>query len=144
MLIIFGSVNAVAQETHLKRSELPAAVQKTADEQSKGAKVLGYASEMEGGKLQYEVEMTMNGLSRDVTMAPDGSVLEVEQQVNLESLPAAVREGLLKAAGAGTITKVESLTKHGSLVAYEAQVKTGSKHSEIQVGPGGQLLVHPE
>lgn len=144
VLVVVGAAKAAAQEKHLKKSDLPAAVQKTADEQSKGAKVLGYASEVEEGKLQYEVETTVNGLSRDVTIAPDGSVLEVEQQVAMESLPAAVRDGLQKAAGAGKISKVESLTKHGTLVAYEAQVKTGGKHSEVQVGPDGQPLAHRE
>ena len=33
----------------------------------------------------------------------------------------------------GSITRVESLTKNGNIVAYEAQVVTGKKHSEIQV-----------
>ena len=44
----------------------------------------------------------------------------------------------------GTIAKIESLTKNGKLVAYEAVVKTGTKRSEIQVGPDGQKLAHPE
>jgi hypothetical protein len=30
------------------------------------------------------------------------------------------------------------------LVAYEAAVKTGMKKSEIQVGPDGKKLAHPE
>lgn len=44
----------------------------------------------------------------------------------------------------GTIGKVESLTKKGQLVAYEAVVKTGTKRREIQVGPDGKKLAHPE
>ena len=55
-----------------------------------------------------------------------------------------MKDGLTKAAGAGTISKVESLTKNGKLVAYEAAVKTGTKRSEIQVGPDGKKLAHPE
>jgi hypothetical protein len=128
----------------MKRSELPAAVQKTADEQSAGAKVRGYSTETENGQVEYEVAMTVRGHSRDVTIAADGSVLEVEDQVALDSLPDAVRTGLRQLAGAGRITKVESLTKHGTLVAYEAQVHTGTKRSEIQVGPDGKSLAHPE
>ena len=58
----------------------------------------------------------------------------LEQQ---KSLPAVVREGLQKAAGAGTITKVESLTKHGELVAYEAQLRTSSKRSVNRPGIAG-------
>jgi glucose/arabinose dehydrogenase len=143
-LALLCAASASAQEQHLKKADLPAAVQKTADEQSKGATVRGYSSETEDGALEYEVSMTIKGHSRDVSIAPDGSVLEVEEEVSLDALPAFVREGLLKQAGSGKITKVESLTKKGTLVAYEAQVRTGDKRSEIQVGPDGKPLEHKE
>lgn len=136
--------SAAAQDKRLKKSDLPAAVQKAADEQSKGATVRGYSSETENGQLEYEVAMTVNGRGRDVSFAPDGSVLEIEQEVALDSLPAAVHAALVQKAGAGRITKVESLTKHGTLVAYEAQVRTGTKRSEVQVGPDGKPLAHEE
>ena len=139
-----ASTPAAAQEKRLKRSDLPAAVQKAADEQTKGATVRGYSSETENGQLEYEVAMTVNGRSRDVSFAADGSVLEIEQEVLVDSLPAAVHSALVQKAGAGRITKVESLTKHGTLVAYEAQVRTGTKRSEVQVGPDGQPLAHEE
>jgi hypothetical protein len=141
---VLGSGNAWAQEKHVKRSDLPAAVQKTVAAQSKGATIRRYMSEEEGGQQEYEVEMTVHGRSRDVTIAPDGSVVEVEEQVALRSLPAAVRDSLVKKARPGRITKVESLTKQGTLVAYEAQVRTRTKRSEIQVGPRGQTLAHAE
>ena len=133
-----------AQEKKLQRSELPPAVQKTVDEQSKGATVKGFSTEVEDGKKIYEVELTVNGHGKDISMDSQGHVLEIEEEVSLESLSSAVKEGLTKAAGKGTIQKVESLTKNGKLVAYEAQVKTGTKNSEIQVGPDGKKLAHPE
>ena len=135
---------AATQEKKLKRSELPAAVLKTVEQESQGATVSGYSSEMDHGQLVYEVAMRVRGHGRDVLIAADGSVLEIEEEVALESLPAPVRDGLTQRAGAGTITKVESLTKRGILVAYEAQVRTGAKRSEIQVGPDGTPLAHPE
>lgn len=144
LVVFFSALGVFAQEKKLKKAELPAAVQKTADEQSQGATVKGYSSEVEDGKLQYEVSLIANGHGKDVTIAPDGGVVEVEQEVALDSLPAAVREGLQKQAGAGKITKVESITKHNMLVAYEAHVRTGTKHSEVQVGPDGKPLAHPE
>ncbi len=144
LFALLCATTAQAQEKHLKRSDLPPAVQKTADEQSRGATIRGYSSEVEGGKLEYEVQLTVNGHSRDVSIAPDGSVLEVEEEVAQAALPAAVREGLTKLAGAGTITRVESITKQGALVAYEAHVRTGSKRSEVQVGPDGKPLAHEQ
>lgn len=79
-----------------------------------------------------------------MTIDSTGNVLEVEEQVLLDSLPEAVRSGLQQAAGAGRITNVESLTKRGTLVAYEAHVRTGQKRSEVQVGPDGKPLAHRE
>ncbi len=144
VVFLFFAANTLGQEKHIKRSDLPAAVQKTADEQSKGATVRGYTKETEEGKLEYEVEMTVSGHTKDVSIDPAGNVLEVEEQVALEALPAAVRDGLQQKAGKGKITKVETITKHGTLVAYEAQVVTGSKKSEVQVGPDGKPLDHEE
>lgn len=142
--LCMASTSAAAQEKRVKRSDLPAAVQKAADEQSKGATVRGYSSETENGELEYEVAMTVNGRSRDVSFAADGSILEIEQEVAVDSLPTAVHAALVQKAGAGRIMRVESLTKHGTLVAYEAQVRTGTKRSEVQVGPDGQALPHEE
>lgn len=90
-------------------------------------------SDFEGGKLEYEVRLSI-----------DGSILEVEEQVSMDKLPAPVKEGLLAKAGKGTVRKVESLTKHGAIVAYEAQVYTAGKHSEVRVGPDGKPLNHEE
>ena len=133
-----------AQEKHLKKADLPVAVQKVADQQSQGAIVRGYASESEDGKLQYEVSLSVDGHTKDVAIAPDGTINEIEEQVFLDKLPSLVRDGLQKKAAPGKILKVESLTKHDQLVAYEAQIITGSKKSEIQVGPDGGALTHPE
>jgi uncharacterized membrane protein YkoI len=144
VLAMCCAVSALGQEKKLKKSDLPAAVQKTADEQSKGATVRGYGQETEDGKVAYEVQLMVNGHSKDITMDPQGNVMEIEEEVDMKSLPAEVREGLQKQAGKATVGKVESLTKHGSLVAYEAQVREGKKHSEIQVGPDGKALDHKE
>jgi hypothetical protein len=132
------------KEKKLKRSDLPAAVQKTVDQESQGATIRGYSSETDNGQLEYEVALRVHGHNKDVSIAADGSVLVIEEEVALDSLPAPLRDGLKQLAGRGRITKVESLTKHGAIVAYEAQVRTGTKRSEIQVGPDGKPLAHPE
>src|SRR5690348_7085318 len=113
------SVPAFAQEKKLKREDLPPAVQKTADEQAKGATIKGYSSEKEDGKTIYEVQLTVNGKNRDVSMDPSGTVIEIEDQVDMTSLSDAVKAGLKKKAGAGKIVSVEALTKKGKIVAYE-------------------------
>jgi hypothetical protein len=140
-----AAISAIqAQEKKIKREDLPPAVEKTVAEQSKGATIKGFAREVEKGKTYYEVELTVNGHGKDISMDEKGNIVEVEEEVSLDALPSAVKEGLQKAAGGGKIGKVESLTKKGTLVAYEAVVRTGTKRSEIQVGPDGKKLTHPE
>ena len=131
-------------EKKIRKADLPAVVQKTAENQSQGATVSGYSVDRENGKVEYEVQMISNGHSKDITIAPDGRLVEIEEQVKLEDLAPEVRSGLSARVGTGKITQVESLTKRGTIVAYEAQVMRGSKHQEVQVGPGGKSLAHEE
>ena len=133
-----------AQEKRIKRSDLPPAVEKTVAEVSKGATIKGFSQETEKGKTTYEAEMIVNGHSKDVEMEANGTIVEVEQEVALDALPADVKAGLNGKAAGGTILKVESLTKGGKLVAYEAQVRTSGKRREIQVGPDGKPLDREE
>jgi len=135
---------AQAQEKKIKREELPPAVEKTVVEQSQGSTIKGFSTEVDRGKRLYEVELTVNGHSKDISMDKDGKIVEVEEEVTMDSLSPEVKAGLMRAAGSGTITKVESLTKGGNLVAYEADVKYGTKHSEVQVGPNGKKLAHED
>jgi hypothetical protein len=133
-----------AQEKKIPRADLPPAVEKTVATQSQGATIKGFSQEKEKGQTYYEAEMTVSGHSKDVVIDVNGAVVEVEEQVAFDSLPSAVKEGLQAKAGAGKILKVESLTKHDKLVAYEAKVETEGKRKEIQVGPDGKPLAHEE
>ena len=143
-IVILLAASAAAQEKKIQRTDLPPAVEKTVSEQSRGATIKGFSQEQENGQIFYEAEMTVNGHSKDVLVDTNGSVVEIEEQVALDSLPAAVQQGLQAKADGGKIVKVESLTKHDKLVAYEAKVQTGGKKTEIQVDPDGKPLAHEE
>jgi hypothetical protein len=138
------ATTAGAQEKKIKRSDLPAAVEKTVAAQSQGATIRGFSEEKENGQTHYEAKPVVNGHSKDVEIDATGAIVEVEEQVAMDALPAAVREGLQAKAGKGKLLKVESITKHDKLVAYEAKVMAGGKKSEVQVGPDGKPLDHEE
>jgi hypothetical protein len=124
-------------EKKVQLKDLPAAVQATAKEQSRGATVRGYTKEIENGKPEYEVETVINGMTKDIALDENGSVLEVEQQIELASLPAAAKAGLEKQAGQGKILKIESVTR-GSNLSYEAVVMRGRKRSEVAITSDGK------
>jgi hypothetical protein len=144
LAVLSFTTMVLAQEKKIERKDLPPAVEKTVVAESQGATIKGFSQEKENGQLNYEAELTFNGHSKDILIDPTGAVIEIEEQVPLESLPMAVKEVLQTKAGTGKILKVESLTKHGKLVAYEAVVQNAGKKKEIQVGPDGEQLAHEE
>ena len=141
MKIIFGlallGTVAFAADTKVKLESLPPAVQAAVKEQTRNATLVGLSTEKEKGKTTYEVETTVNGKSRDLVLDKTGAILETEDQVELNSIPAPAKAALQKRAGTGTITKVEKLTA-GSSVSYEAAIKTKSgKATEAAVNADG-------
>src|SRR6202051_4739091 len=100
-LLLAGASSA--QEKKIKRSDLPPAVEKTVAAQSTGATIKSFSTEKENGETLYEAEMTVGGHSKDVTMNAQGEVVEVEEEVAMDNLPAAVKSGLLSEAGKGKI-----------------------------------------
>jgi hypothetical protein len=143
---LLGSISlvATAQEKKLDRSQLPAAVEKTVQAQCKGATIKGFSTEREGKKRVYEAEMIVNGHTKDIQISEDGALNELEEEVSIDSLAPEVQAGLRAKAAGAKIVKVESLTKGGALVAYEAATLKGSKKGEVQVGPTGKGLSRPE
>jgi uncharacterized protein with beta-barrel porin domain len=124
-------------ESKVKMEDLPLAVQKTAKEQSKNATLAGLSKEVEGGKTVYEIETKVNGKSRDLLVDATGAVIEVEEEVEMNSLPAAAQEAIRQKIGGGKLKKVEAVTK-GSSVSYEASyVGRLGKSSEITVNADG-------
>ncbi len=136
------TVSLPGQEKKIERSALPPAVEKTVQKQSQGATIKGFATEREHGVKVYEAEMIVNGHTKDIQIALDGTLNEIEEEVSLDSLSTAVRGALMDKAGTAKIVKVESLTKQGTLVAYEAATLKGMRKGEIQVGPDGRKLTH--
>jgi uncharacterized membrane protein YkoI len=141
-LISFSFANA--QERKITRQQLPPAVEKTVAQESGGATIKGFAKEVEHGQTFYEASLNVGGRNKDILIDKNGRIVEVEEEVSMDSLPSTVQDALKKAAGTGNIVVIESLTKNGQLVEYEAHVKHGKKRAEIQVGPNGEKIKRPE
>ncbi len=124
-------------ESKVKLSSLPAAVQTTVKNQTKTAKLVGISKEIEGGQTLYEVETLIDGKSRDLIVNKAGAVIEVEEQVAIDTIPAAARAGIEQKTAGGKIKKVELLTK-GSEKSYEVSYVTKSgKNAEYGINADG-------
>ena len=132
----FGVGTAWAADTPVKLQDLPPAVQRTVREQTRNATLVGLTSEVENGKTEYELETKVNGRGRDLMIDSSGTVLSVEDEVALDSIPAPARTAIERLAAGGKIAKVEKVTE-GRNVSYEAAVTRNGKRSEIAVRPDG-------
>ena len=134
----FLCASAFAAETKVKVEDLPAPVQNTVKEQTKNATLVGLKEEKEKGKTVYEVETKgASGKTRDLLLDSTGALIETEEEIDLDAIPAAANAAIQKRLAGGTIRKVEKITK-GSSVSYEAAIKTKSgKNAEIGVNADG-------
>ena len=138
-LCALGLSAAFAAETKVKMTDLPMPVQQTVKEQTKDATLVGITKEKENGKTVYEVETKVNGKGRDILIDTTGAVIEVEQEVEIDSIPAAAKAAIEKKAAGARVTKVETLTKGGKIT-YEAAITKGKKTSEITIAADGSAV----
>lgn len=129
---------ALGAEKKAKMKDLPEPVRKTVLEQTKGAQLKGVSKEVENGKTMHEAETVVNGRSRDFMIDAASAVVEVEDEVTLDSIPAPAKAAIEKSAGSGKILKVESVTK-GTTVTYEAELLKAGKKSEVAVTADGSV-----
>ena len=126
-----------AADKKVQMKDLPAAVQKTVRaEEAKGAQIVGLATEVEGGKIMYEVETTVGGHTRDLLLDAAGRIVETEEETSLDAVPAAVKTAL---EARGTVGKVETVVK-GTTVSYEAVVEKNEKKTEVAVNAAGKPI----
>ena len=138
-LLAIGLTGLAMAAGKLELKDLPPAVRKTVEAETKGATIKNIVKEKEKekGKTIYEVETMVNGKSRDIVVASTGALETVEEQADLDSFPAAAKAAILKTIADGKLTMAETLKK-GSTLNYEAAYTTKSgKKKEIVVTAEG-------
>ena len=138
MCVAVAVLSAVGAERKLQLKDLPPAVQKTVEQESRDAVIGKIEKEREAGVTQYEVETMRNGKHRDFKVDTAGVLLEVEEETDIATIPAAARAALLKQVGDGKLVTVETIAKKSGETSYEAAwtAKGGKKH-EFEVMPDG-------
>ncbi len=139
-VMLVGS--AVAQKTKAPKSlqikDLPAAVQKTVQDNLKGATIKTIGKETEDGVVQYEVESVLNGKARDFNVDLKGNLLVMEEATTLDAIPASAKAAILKKVGDGKLGAVETLSKPGQPMLYEGAYrdKAGKSHAILVKADG--------
>lgn len=104
--------------------------------------------EKEGLKV-YEIELKLNGQEFEVTVAPDGTIIEIESEVTIDGLPDAVKAAIIKAAEGAEIEEVKEEVTYWVVTlrkleipetTYEAELIKDGKEIEIELAADGTIL----
>lgn len=138
-------VQVLADEEKVPLDQLPKAVVATLKARFKGAEMIAASKEKEKDQLRYEVAIKQKGQKIDVTLTPQGSLVEIEKQITAKDLPNAVTRVLEEKYPAAKYQIIEEIfkveKKVESLAYYEVLLATAGKQTfEVQVAADGRIL----
>jgi hypothetical protein len=134
-----------------KEVTLPAAV-KDAIQAAYPQATVGIANTEKEFKV-YEVIVTQNAKESEITVTPEGTIIEMEAKIDKGNIPDAVAKALSKAAEGAEIKAVEQQTAYFVIkavkldspeTAYTADLVKDGKQSEIKIAVNGNVLEKSE
>jgi|SRR5579884_1646238 len=140
-LLLVSALAVCADEEKVPLDKLPKAVADAVKAKFPDAEMVSASKEKEDGKLLFEVAIKNKGQKIDVTVTPEGKIVEIEKEIAARDLPKVVADALDKKYPKATIKKVEEIIKEDKLVKYEALIVTDDKKTlEVSFDPSGKFL----
>ena len=134
---------AIEKEQKIKKSDMPEAVQATADRESAGATVKEYAKAVEKGQAVYAMDVVADGHAKEILIGGDGNVVSVYEEIPFAQLPPEIQAGLKQQAGSGRVDHVVAVSKNTAVTSYQARVSRNGKTSRVELGVDGKPPAPP-
>ena len=130
-----------AEEEKVALDKLPKAVKGTVKKEFPKAKLVSASKEIADKKTVYEVTIKDGEQNIQLSLTPEGELVEVEKEIAAKDLPKEVTETLDEKYPKATIEKAEKVTK-GKALTYEVLLVTKDKKNlEIKFDPKGKVLL---
>ena len=97
---------AAPAEVKIKPEELPKAVSDSLKARFPGLEITSADKEIENGNLVYDIELTQNGRKYESDIKEDGTVMEIEKEVDPKNYPHALADSVNSKLPKGKITIV--------------------------------------
>ena len=135
------SVPAVrAEDEKVPLDKLPKAVSDAVKKKYPKAKMVSAEKEKKDKKTVYEVKIKDGEQTIEVSLTPEGEIVEIEKVIAAKDLPTAVTTALGEKYPKAKIVKVEEITK-GEKVTYEVLLVTADKKKlEVTFDGTGKVL----
>ena len=144
VLLVFClfAAGASAQETEIKKADVPKPVLEAFEKAHPSVKDVKYEKEMRDGKPFYFFEYKEGGKEMEFIYTADGTLVEMEQEIDIKDLPANIADMVKKEHPTAEIFEVEKVMKaDGSLLGYEVDIKEGdAKKLSLYYDTAGKLI----
>jgi uncharacterized membrane protein YkoI len=137
-LVLGMAVGAQAGEKEIAVDQLPAPVVAAAQQAYPGWKLEEAKMEKEEGVVVYEVELESGEQECELTITPEGAILETKTEVEPEALPENIRMTLSLFANAEV--KEAAKEEEGGKVTYEVELIQEDQMLEIEFSAAGSIL----
>jgi len=119
--------------------QAPAPVQQTVKRLWGSLEITDVSKTSEDGEVGYEFEGEKDGRQHSLTIAPDGSLVAREDELELSLVPAVVQSKVKNQIGTGELIRIARATNEVG-VSFEVEAQKGGKSLEFRVDPAGKLI----
>ncbi len=119
------------------QDSLPPAVASVFQQSYPAARVLHVSKERRDGKVVYEIESRDGDTRRDLIYSPVGAILEIEERIPADSVPAVVRSAAERRVAGGTLVGAERVTR-GKVILFEVQLRLNGRSRFLTYDPEGR------
>lgn len=124
-------------ERKVTAGEVSKAALATLKKMAHGAKITEFAEEIEHGSKFYEGSWKgRKGANVDVLVTEAGALVEIEQEIAADKVPAAALKAARKAAG----KNVELACEKKTMILYEIKFRKGGNFHELLLTPDGRVV----
>jgi uncharacterized membrane protein YkoI len=134
MLVVLAAAGSVAH------ADCPKPVVDAIAKAFPGASLTRCKAEKEHGRDQFEARLVRSdGAKLEVDLAPDGTILQIEEAIAVDKLPAAVSKAFAARYPKGKATGAEKQTA-GKVVTYEIKFDLGAARKEATFDESGKFI----
>ena len=132
------------KETKLAVDKLPKAVVAAVKEEFEGAEIKGAETEEDDGETIYEVEISHEGKTLDVTLDEEGEIYEVETEIAVKDLPKPVADALANKYPGAKIEEAEKVVEYGDDEEDAEEKKEGKEEADDEGDEEGETSYEVE
>jgi uncharacterized membrane protein YkoI len=144
-LVLLAAVRADEKTEKISPDKLPQKVMDAVKTRFPGAEITSVEKETTDGKVVYDIELKHKGRKYEMDIQEDGTILEIEKEVAVKDLPAAVTKALEAKYPKSTIKEVMEVNlvkgKEEKPDHYEVVLVTADKKElEVTVSLDGKTI----